>query len=671
MNEENAIIGLMQDAAASEQAEIERQKAILREEADVKAWADKIKAGRDLDSAARKQYAVDRSYCSVDAGKAYGVSVPIAAAYVDVLSSYLFARDPAMDSQPSAAAGPARMEDARSLAKTINIVLAGLWREGALKAGARPFTRSALTIGVGWMKAVYLHRTENDPLVQKQVADLQDNLARIRAYQEELAEDEPGEADERETIKAALEAQIQGLQQHVEVVKSQGMVFDFVSGEDMQLAPECPSSERFLDSPWIAHRVPIAKKDAKVQLPLLSEEQLKKAEVHTKRKPADADSAPRTLEAFKPEDADAYVAVKGAGECEEYIFAWEIWDKTANVVRVWVEGTTRWARPVEAPQVKTRRFYPFFTWQPLQVDAKRHPESLPHRSAGLLDDYNEARSDWRTFRARSLPKLGFDRGNIDPEDMTAITYAEGGETVGIDAKGQDLSKALVRLATPEFNPALYDTATIRAELELVWGIQEALSSSIRTAKTATEADIQQTGTESRLSFYRDSLDEMFVELAKYSAEVALMCLPLEEAQRFAGPEAYWPAGITIEQMDLLLSIDIRAGSTTKAASGLRQERWTQIAPLIRESIDLIGQLRNSSPLEIADKHEELLKETLDRFGENMDASRFIPKVGEPMQLIDPTTMQPVLAYPAPQQPGAPPAAALPPPAVPNPDEAMP
>ena len=104
---------------------------------------------------------------------------------------------------------------------------------------------------------------------------------------------------------------------------------------------------------------------------------------------------------------------------------------------------------------------------------------------------------------------------------------------------------------------------------------------------------------------------------------------------------------------------------------MRQQRSTQIAPLIRESIDLIGQLRNSSPLEIADKHEELLKETLDRFGENMDAARFIPKVGEPMQLIDPTTMQPVLAYPAPQQPGAPPGAALPPPATPNPDEAMP
>ena len=76
MNEENAVIDLMQGAAASEQAEIERQKAILREEADVKVWAAKIKAGRDLDSAARKQYAVDRSYCSVDAGKAYGVFNP-------------------------------------------------------------------------------------------------------------------------------------------------------------------------------------------------------------------------------------------------------------------------------------------------------------------------------------------------------------------------------------------------------------------------------------------------------------------------------------------------------------------------------------------------------------------------------------------------------------------
>lgn len=660
-NDEMAVVAIYEDEAAQQARQEEAARQIQQEEADVKSWADRIAAGRAMDATARKGYARDRKRCDHTGGSRAGVRVPIAAAYLDVLVSYLYVRDPAMDSQPSKSVGRDKLRDAHELSKAINAVLGGQWAKGKLKAAARPLVRSALTIGVGWMKAVYLKRSERDPLVSQQINDIQDNLRRIAATQAALADDQlPSDI---QVLRASLEAQLKGLQERSEVQVAPGRYYDFVPGEDMQVAPECPALERYLDAPWIAHRVPIPLRDAKSMLPLLDDEQLKMAERRIKREAGEPVPDGAEAEAFQPEDADAFIAAKGGEKAEEYVFAWEIWDKDAGVIRTWVEGTKRWARPIAPPQVKTRRFYPFFQWSPLQVDGKRHPESLPERSADMLEEYNLARTEYRTFRQRVKSRVGFDEDGMTPDQVDAIIYSETAEMVGISAKGRPIAELIQRIPPPEFKPELYDTAVIRSELELIWGIQEALASSIRTAKTATESEIQDSGTQARLSFYRDSLDEMMVSLAKDDAEVTLQCMSREEAEKFAGPLVFWASGLTIDQMDVLLSLDIRAGSTTKAASGLQQERWTQIAPILKEAIGAIGELRQSDPMEIADKYAEMVKETLERFGENIDPERFIPKAGQPVPMIDPATGQTVLAYPAPM-PEAPAGQPMPPEAAP-------
>jgi hypothetical protein len=660
-SDEMAVVAIYEDEEAQRLAAEAEAERLAKEEAEVKAWADRIKAGRDMDAKAREGYARDRARCDYTGGGRDGVRVPIAAAYLDVLVSYLYVRDPAMDAQPSKSATADRLGYAKELSKAINAVLAGLWKAGKLKAAARPLVRSALTVGVGWMKAVYLKRTERDPLVAQQINDIQDNLRRIAATQAEIAEGEMHQ--DLKVLQASLEAQLAGLQERSEVQVAVGRYYDFIPAEDVQVAPECPTLERYLDAPWIAHRVPIPVKDAKSMLPLLDDEQIKTAEKRIKRQPCELTGDGSGVEVFKPEDADAFVAAKGGEKSEEYLFAWEIWDKDAGVVRTWVEGTKRWARPIAPPQVKTRRFYPFLQWAPLQVDGKRHPESLPQRSEDHLDEYNRARTEYRAFRDRVKSRIGFDSDGLTPEEVDRIVYSETAEMVPISTKGRPIGDMIQRIPPPEFMAELYDTGVIRSELELVFGIQEALASSIRTAKTATESEIQDSGTQARLSFYRDSLDEMMIELAGDDAEVALQCMPRAEAEKYAGPLVFWPEGLTVDQMGLLLSLDIRAGSTTKAASGLRQERWTQIAPILKEAIGAIGQLRQSDPMEIADKYAEMVKETLDRFGENIDPERFIPAPGQPVPMIDPTTGQTVLAYPAPM-PEAPAGQPMPPAAAP-------
>lgn len=668
-NDPDAIAADMMVEAMREQDEAEQMEAIRKEEAEVDDWKKKITESRAHDSNARKQYAIDRTYVGGEAGRGgFDVRVPIAGAYVDLLTSFLYARDPSVDIQPADSAGPSRKKDARLLGRTLQITLKNMWSRGKLKAAARQQVRSSLSVGIGWIKCVYLKRTERDPLVVQKIADLQDNLQRIAAMQKELEEGDCPPADQ-DVLRAAIEAQISGLEANVEVVKSAGLVFDYIPAEDIQVSSECPTMENYLDAPWIAHRMFFPKGDGEAMFPDMPEDQLKKATIYTQRKPKDPDKRTEAgaLQSVSPDDADAFHVIKDSEGADGFICVWEIWDHTSNNIRTWVEGTCRWAKPTAPPEVGTTRFYPFFQWAPIQVDGKRHPDSLPARSVDLLDEYNRTRSNYREYRRRAMPKSWFDRGAVEPDEAKRMEAGAIGEMVGLDIKGQPLSAVMGNIPYPGFDPALYDTGTIRAELEIIWGIQEALSSSIRTAKTLGEAEIQQQGTEARQSFYRDSLDEMFFDLSIYSSEIAFACLSLAEVQEFAGPEAFWTEGLTLEQMQVMLALELRAGSSSKAASGARQQRWVELSPIVKETILTIGQMRNSSPMDVADCLEQLLIETLERFGETIDPTRFIPKAGNPVPLLDPNTGQTVLAFPAPNQPPAPAgatAAGLPAPAIP-------
>src|SRR5690606_28653955 len=99
-----------------------------------------------------------------------------------------------------------------------------------------------------------------------------------------------------------------------------------------------------------------------------------------------------------------------------------------------------------------------------------------------------------------------------------------------------------------------DRRRIVDDMEKISGVQEALQSSSTPRKTATQADIEQSGFAARTSADRDTVEMVLDEIAQYTAEVALQAIPLEEAQRIAGPNAFWPHGMDIE--DLLTMVEI-------------------------------------------------------------------------------------------------------------------
>ncbi|KIQ21555.1 hypothetical protein [Xanthomonas campestris] len=660
------------DADAAAAAEVAaRAQALLQEEADVSAWQKRIDEARDFDKDARKGYAIDRLYCAnaVD-HEVYDVSVPIAGTYVNLLTSFLYARDPEPSVLPAESAGSSRVKEAKLASRTLEIVITSLWKKGRLKDAADQMVRSGLTIGIGWIKAAWHRQTDRDPIMSQQIEDLR---TQIQAAQESERQLLAGDAPNPDELAAEYARQMASLEDQVEVVVYNALCIDFVRGEDIQAAPGLACLKDYRSSPWIAHRTFMTLDDAKAAYPDVVDEDgttvLSRATQFYQAKASDGRTAHvGDGSTVSDTDADAFRSGAAPGQTSEsanaHVCIWEIWDRKTGSVLTIAQGLKRYLRPAYRPDQKTTRFYPFFQWAPLWVDGRRHPQSLVSRSRALLDEYNRIRTNYREHRRRAIPKLGFDAGAVDETEAKKMEAGGTGEMIPLNLNGQASGAVLFPIQYNQVDPTLYDTAVIRAELELIWGIQEALSSSIQTAKTATEADIQQQGTESRLGYSRDSLDEVFSALAEYTAELAMSPagLTLEEVQQIAGAEAFWVHMDEPELVAALMAVDIRAGSSGRPATSLRRQQWGAILPQLQQAVIQIGQMRGASPLDVANSLEQLMVETIERTGDSsIDAYSFIPQApmptpgmappGAPGMPMDPSGMpMPPQAANAPEMP---------------------
>lgn len=672
---------------------------------DVARWVDRYDRTRKFDEPARRQYAHDRRYARGDTGAE--VSTNLLGVFVDILESFLFARNPDVDALPARSSEPpsldairdavmasgqaealsaeaaqaafvealnagkdemaaqqiaqaaaeqakaqmvhdqyrqlldrwqAKHRERKAFAATIELVVQSLWRQGRLKHHARRAVRSALSIGIGWLKASWQERTGIDPVSDRQANDLRQMIERAQRLREQM--DEASAPDE--ATVAEYERQLAVIEAQAEEVIARGFAIDLVAAEDLTVSAEAPSVSEYLDSPWIAHRMFLPVDTAAAMLKL-SEKDVAQAEKWYPRKPVmRGDDAPGALrdDAIRAEDADAFVSSSGSGTgehgCDEpHLCIIEIWHREGNVVLTVVRGLRKWGRPPWMPK-KTTRFYPFFAIAISPVDGQRHPQSLVSRSYKLQDEYTSVRSAFRMHRKRALPGVLFDATAMTPEEVKKIEGSTQQEYTGLKPTrpGQPIQNAFFPKPYAQVDPALYDTSPILADMERIWGVQEALSQSTQVEKTATEAEIQQSGFQARTGAMRDVIDEALSDLATYTAEVALANMDLADVQEIAGPDAYWPEGLSSDELAALVNVEIRAGSSGKPNVQAERQAWSATMPVIQSSIMQIGQLRGSSPDDIANALEELVRETVNRSGDRLDIERFIPQAGgagAPMQ----------------------------------------
>jgi hypothetical protein len=543
-----------------------------------------------------------------------------------------------------------RVSDAKQIGQTLEIVVSNMWQKARLKARMKTDTRSGLTVGVGYLKATWQERDGTDPVAADRQRDSQDKIAKLQADQNAL---DGGDVADQDAARAQVEQEIEGLESGKELDVNRGMAIDFVRAEDITIPTSVSDISMYLDSPWIGHRIFIPRDEALAVCPELTEEDIKAASTYWLRKLRDPkdklDVGPIDVVDIDPEDADQFKTDKTNGSIDAnatpHVCLHEIWSKATGMVLGIMEGVDdKYARKPAAVNVGTTRFYSFFQLAFVWEDGERHPVSLVERASSLLDEISRLYSDRRDHRRRTKPKTVFDKGNLSPDDASAITNGGSQEMIGLEptVPGSGIANMVTVLQYAKVDEALYNDRDTMDKTERVFGVQEALASTLNgTPKTATEAEIQQTGTNARTNFKRDAMDEMLSDLAQYSAEIAVQKYSHDEIVQIAGPWAMWPQGLDVQHLDLLVNVSIKAGSSGKPDTAAQQQAWATLFPLLNQSILKIGQLRQSDPGDIADCLEELMEETVSRTGERLDVSRFSP----PAPSQEPGPM--------PQMPGAP------------------
>ncbi len=611
-----------------------------KEEAAVKRFWKEYDNARKFDENFRKQIVIDRRYCAGTADLNWAVTANLIGAFIDILQAILYARDPDVSVKKSPQVDEdftARMEP---FAKTLEIIISYLWRKGKLKKAMKKAVRSVLSNGEGWLKCTFIAEKQPDGEMETAMNDARETLARLQA-QQDLLEDREGMDDtDIDVAIAEKKALIEELEDKLELQINKMFVIDYVATENIQVSVDVADISDYTDADWIGNELFLNKEDILERFPALSVDDLKDAKVYYQRQPkqqvpVDMDTVLPTMQ-MTAEQAQSFTSNQpdGDGHSPEFYRMIEVWDRRDKHFRNAIEGLKKWPRPASVPPYPTSRFFPYFYFAFYPVDGLRHAQSLSWRLYKLQDEYSTGRSNFRLMRERNIGGVLFNATGIDEEQAEKITQARHQELIALRPSDPTTPIGNLFAAKPvaSIDMRVYDMTAVLSDMERISGVQEALSAATEgpgNPKTATEANIEQSGTNARTTADRDAEEDMLTELGQYTAEQAIQCLLPRDAQRIAGDMAFWPHGMSIDDLFTLVEVQITGGSTGKPKAPGDQQAWATLAPIVKQTMQEIAQAIAAGDMAMAKALSEWLKETMHRLGDEDDPERFIPQTPRP------------------------------------------
>lgn len=629
--------GSMQDSHTIAQ-QGEKPERDPKEKKLVDKWWKTWEKSRKFDENFRKQVAIDRQYAAGTSDLSWAVTTNLIGAFIDILVALLYARDPDVSVKKAAQVDPEGTDQMEAFALTAQIIISSLWKKGKLKRAARKKVRSILSTAEGWLKCNLLSEKTPQPETERALNDAKETHARLQA-QIKLLEDPQGKDEETlEAEKAEKQALIEELEAKLEVAINKLFAIDFVRSERIQVSTDVESIEDYLDAGWIGDESFICCEDALERFPRLHTDELKTAKKYYQQEPKElttrenSNALPQGT--MTAESAQTFSPSQSGPEQEGFVHVVEIWDRRDKHIRTIIEGVDCWAKEPFTPPYPTSRFYPYFYTAFYEVDGQRHAQSLAWRLYKLQDEYSATRSNFRLTRERSIPGVLFNASMLDDTEARKLENSKAQEFTALKPSDPSIPLANIFAAKPVqgIDPRLYDPTYILSDMERISGVQEALSAAINkpgNPSTATEASIQQQGTNARTSSDRDYLEDTLTELAQYTLEQALQCVTNQEAVRIAGQKAFWPFGMSIEDLFTMAEVSIEAGSTGKPKAPIDQQTWATLLPIIKDTLMQIRQALASGDTATVQCLTELIKETMKRLGDETDVERFIPKVPAP------------------------------------------
>lgn len=620
------------------------------EEDEVTEWFREYDEAVKFDKVSRAQYAMDRRYASGTADLTWRVSANLIGTYIDILVSFLYARNPDVSVSKNMMVDNSGTKDMDLFAETMQLVISSLWRRplSFLKKNCRKQVRSALSVGIGWMKGYLVCNGNNIPALESQLGDARDNVLRLSKIEKEINEQGPlydgPQTPEQVNAEIGKARDLQAsLTQKMEVAIRKNLATDFVKAEDIQVSLDVDDVLDYLNAGWVAQRFYKLEKDMKAMFPRLTAQDWSTAKCYYRK--AATDKSPTTGRdalagmivddtGVTGDEADTYVSDTSSGGVSQdqngpkFYKGVELWNKNTGHVYTLIDGVKIYAKPPYQPDYPTSRFYPFFGLAFFQVEGARHPQSLTQRLRKLQDEYNATRSSERVTRERSVPGIMFSAENVPDTEAKKLSGSSAQELIAIKTVDptRPLRDNFAEKPVAKMDMRLFDTTSARRDMEGLAGVQEALQQSVQTPKTATEAGIEQQGFASRTNADRDQLEDMLSDYAVYTGEQGLTALSNDDAARIAGAEAFWPENMAVDDLLTMVEIHIEAGTTGKPHEQQNKEAWGTVLPQLMELQVRIQQEQLLGNLPMADALMEMLKETMQVMGVTADPMRFVPQM---------------------------------------------
>lgn len=549
-----------------------------------------------------------------DDGEKGLVRVNLTASVVNTIQPNIYAKAPEVSVQPEERIDPGEYQQVRGFAKTLELVLNRYAIRGTqLKARGKEAVRASLTCTTGWVKVIFQRDKREDPLVRNRINDAQDNIQRIEQLLRETKDEGAGENYQADL--AELRQQIEALEGQVEVVVSEGLVIDNVQPDHVLiLDASVKTIDEYAQASGIAHGVYMTVRTYKAQFG--GKEPPQKATRYSSGEQTETDSDTARKEGMDPDD--------------ELVLVWEVWSKDDLTVYTQCAGASEYCRDPYQPQTLGAQWYPFFPLQLWRVNGLLYARALVDNLIELIDEYNTRRTVAAEHRRKNMPvRLLNKASGITDEDVSRInSRGAGTDVIAIEADPEKpLSNQLGQLAEINYNPAMYDTADILRDIEMVSGAQDASRGGVNQAKTATEAEIMAMGMQSRTSEQLDTIEDWLTAILAYCAQLLLQNLTPAQVKAKFGQSAVWP-DLSKKELFEQVMVLIRAGSTSKPNKMRERDQWLQFLPMLQDAIAKIGELREAGMDDMAEAMVKVLDETLRRFDERLSIKEFIPGMDE-------------------------------------------
>jgi hypothetical protein len=445
------------------------------------------------------------------------------------------------------------------VARTLEVVFHYLLEHNNFKTQMKQLVRRTCVTGVGFVKIGYQRSLGKRPEDVEKITDIKE---KIRVLETLIQDQQDAKFDENHAKFEQMQLMLKELSEQEDTILDEGLVFDFPQTQSLIVDTRCRQLKGFIGAEWVAQEFLLTLDEVKEIY------QVDLGTTYTRQEPV-----PQTWQADRNKEDETNV-------CR----IWEIYSKRDGMKYVIADGYPDFLIEPGAPEIKLRRFWPFFTLVFNEVESDRdiYPPSDVRLLRPVQLEYNLARQRLREHRNANRPLYVVPVGALNETDVKKLMDRQPNEVIQLNSlqPGQDVGTIIQQVKPVPIDPTLYDVSPLMEDMFRVVGAQEANLGGT-TGSTATEVSVAESSRMSSLGSNVDDLDDFLTDLCKAAGQVLLLNMDPMTATKIAGPGASWPTLSSQEVADELM-LEIAAGSSGRPNKAAEIANFERLAPTIMQ-----------------------------------------------------------------------------------------